>query len=78
MRAAEPIDHAGHAQLAVAPRQWDRRGRADLEPFGRPPQRPTVIDDTPGQPQSARLGQRDVSVGTRTSWWQNESGARGV
>lgn len=45
------------------PMSWQYAGgRAALEPFRGPAQRPAVIDDTAGQPQPAGLGQRGITV----------------
>jgi hypothetical protein len=65
--AAGPVDHPGHALLLVAPGPAGGGGVADLEPFGRPWDRPAVLNDAARQPHPTALSQRGGTVGMRAS-----------
>lgn len=65
IRTRGPIPHPGLAEIPV-PVSSPLRGRVcDLEPLGRPPQRPTLLDHTPRQTQPASRRQRSIMVGHR-------------
>lgn len=53
-----PIGHLGSSLIAVAVGPSFGSGISDSEPFGGPPQRPPIIDDTTSQPQPGQLRQR--------------------
>ena len=61
--AVGPVRHPGRAQLPVPARPPGRGGGRDLEPLGSTPQRPAIVNDTPGQAQPPGLGQRGITVG---------------
>ncbi len=63
VRSAGPVAHASDAfgQVSLSPPFRDPH--ADLESVRSPPQRPTTIDDTASEAQSASFGQGCISVG---------------
>lgn len=63
VRAAGTVTHALGAQLSVTRCPAGGGGVADLETLGCSAQRPAVVNDAPGQTQSASRGQRSITVG---------------
>ena len=66
-RTGRPVGRPRHAQLPVAPGPPRGSDMGDLEPLRRPPQRPAILHDTPGQAQPPSLGSGALRWTTRTS-----------